>query len=536
MRFDIPQCSDSERQQNIGGSFRDELFGYLPIELFRTGRGYYVFDAHNVRMVTVDRVSFDILKILRERRAEVDEIVRLLDHHPPQAVREAFEELMAVQEEGFLLRGNFSRTPRFADTDTRMRQRLGQEMAGLTISITGKCNLGCSYCIYGGKYDAQRTLSGTSMSWQTLKNAMIFLAHHSHRSKNIQVDFFGGEPLIEYRLIKRAVEFLKSRIGTRPTKVDITVASNGTILNDRLLEFLVKHKVYLQFSIDGNREQHDRHRTFKANGRGSFKKIMQNLKRIHAYDPDYYLSYIRIKAVQTPHQDDSADEFWQHPLIKPVVEKSHLSTLQLRPSFNIEKDSDYFDRLRHIGERALELRHVETLEDVRRVLTPNEWHSFRSTIAHFFDVQAVYNLYLRDRDEIPFTKGCLYGYKEGNVEPDGKITICHLATQWVIGDVNEGRWYFDKIRTYDQRIHNWSQCSGCFVQRFCNLCPEKIDGTEGRYRESRSRFCQFQRKSYRSIFLYALGLCEANPGFWDEVDRLIEAGYNRQETRRKKAA
>ncbi|NIM13212.1 MAG: radical SAM protein [Candidatus Aminicenantes bacterium] len=534
MRFDTPQCNYQE--QKITGSFKDELFGNLPVELFRTKRGYYVFDAHNVRMVTVDQVSYDILQILRERDAGVDEIVRLLDHHPAQQVREAFEELKAVQDESFLLRGSFSRTPRFADTDTRMKQRLTEEMAGLTISITGKCNLGCSYCVYGGKYDAQRKLSGTSMSWETLKNAMIFLADHSRRSKSIQVDFFGGEPLLEYRLIERAVVFLKSRIGTRQRKVDITVASNGTILNDQLLEFLVKHKVYLQFSIDGNREQHDRHRTFKANGRGSFEKIMKNLEKIYTFDPEYYHSYIRIKAVQTLDQDDSNDEFWQHPLIKPVVKNGHVSILQLRPNFDIEKDGDYFDKLQRLGERSLDLRNVETLEDIQKVLTQKEWMFFHSTIFRFFDVQAVYNLYMRDKADVPFTKGCLYGYKEGNVEPSGKITICHLATNWIIGDVNEGRWYFDKIRKYDQRIHRWSSCSGCFVQRFCDLCPEKIDGAEVSYTKSRSRFCQFQRKNYRTVFSYALGLCEANPGFWNEVDRLIEVGYRREETKTREAA
>jgi uncharacterized protein len=514
-----------------------EELGNLPVELFRSKRGYYAFDAHNVRMVTVDRVSYDILRILREREAGVDEIVRLLDHHPAKQVREAFEELMAVQDEGFLRRGSFRRTPRFGKTDIRIKQRLTEEMAGLTISITGKCNLACSYCIYGGNYDAQRQLCGASMSWETLKNAMLFLADNSRRSESVQVDFFGGEPLLEHRLIKRAVEFLKSRIGTRETRVDVTVASNGTILNDRILEFLVKHKVYLQFSIDGSQEQHDRYRIFKANRRGSFKKIMENLKKIHIFDPEYYRSYIRIKSVQTSDQDNSHDDaFWQHPLVKPVVEEKHLSVLQLRPDFNIEKDGDYFDRLARIGERSLALRNVETLDDVRQALPQKEWQFFYSTIARFFNVQATYNLYKRDKAEVPFTKGCLYGYKEGNVEPSGKITICHLATNWVIGDVNEGRWYFDRIRKYDQRVHSWGPCSGCFAQRFCDLCPEKIDGTEENYIESRSRFCEFQRENYRAIFSYALALCEANPGLWDEVDRLIEVGYRREEKKNKKAA
>ncbi len=513
-------------------SYRAELFGNLPVELFETKQGYYAFDAHNVRMVTVDQVSYDILRILREREAGLNEIVQELNYHPAEQVREAYEELKAVQKEGFLRRGNFNRTPRFAESNTRIKKRLTREMAGLTISITGKCNLACSYCIYGGKYVSQRKLTGKIMSWETLKNAMIFLADNSRESKNVQLDFFGGEPLIEFNLIERAVEFLKNRIGKRETRVDVTVASNGTILTDRILEFLVKHNVYIQFSIDGNQGQHDRNRVFKANKKGSFEKIMENLEKIHNYVPEYYLRNIRVKAVQTLDQDGNDEEFFGHPLIKPLLDKGHLSVLQIRPNFDIEKDDDYFDKLQCMGKRTLGLRNVKTLDDVRKVLNRKEWLFFASTIAKFFDIQAVYNLYMRDKENVPFTKGCLYGYKEGNVEPSGKITICHLATNWVIGDVNEGRWHFDKIKEYDWRIHRWNSCSGCFVQRFCDLCPEKIDGKESNYKASRNRFCQFQRKRYREIFNFALALCEANPGFWDEVDRLIEVGYHREEKRK----
>ena len=188
MRFDTPQCNYQE--QKITGSSGGDLFGNLPVELFRTERGYYAFDAHNVRMVTVDQVCYDILQILRKRDAGVDEIVRLLGHHPAEQVREAFEELVAVQEEGFLVRGSFSRRPRFVDKDARMKQRLSEEVGGLNVSITGKCNLACSYCVYSGKYDAQRKLCGTSMSWETLKNAMIFLADHSRRTKSNKYIFF----------------------------------------------------------------------------------------------------------------------------------------------------------------------------------------------------------------------------------------------------------------------------------------------------------------------------------------------------------
>lgn len=512
-----------------------DLFGNLPVELFKTKEGYYAFDAHNVRMVTIDRISYDMLSILREREAGVEELVKELSQHPAEDVRDTYKELLSVQEQGFLRRGSFSRTARFADDEERIKKRLNKELAGITISITGKCNLSCSYCIYGGKYVSQRELSGKTMSWETLKNAMIFLADHSTESKEVQLDFFGGEPMIEFKLIEKAVDFIKDRIGDRGTKVDVTISSNGTILNDNILAFLVKHDVYLQFSLDGGKEQHDRNRMFKASNRGSFDKIMDNLAKIYAYNPEYYKRYIRIKAVQTLDQDGSEEKFWENPLLKTVVDEGHFSILQIRPNFDIDKDDDYFEKLEYIGQKALHFCDVETLDDVKKKLNMKEWQFFHSTIAKFFDVQATYNLYMKDKEHIPFTKGCLYGYKEGNVEPSGKITVCHIATNWVIGDVNKGTWDIDKIREYDWRITGWKACSGCFAQRFCDLCPEKIDGKESNYKKSRHSFCQFQRKKFRRIFNYAIGMCEANTGFWNEVDRLIEVGYEREKKKNQDA-
>jgi radical SAM protein with 4Fe4S-binding SPASM domain len=222
------------------------------------------------------------------------------------------------------------------------------------------------------------------------------------------------------------------------------------------------------------------------------------------------------------------DDFLQHPIIKPIVDKGYLSIIQLRPHFNVKQDSIYFDKLHNIGNRSLKLKNIKNLKDVEAKLTKKEWEFFKHTIATFFDVQVTYNLYLSKKSNISFIKGCLYGYKEGNVEPNGNITICHVATNWVIGNVNNGYWDFDKIQAYENKINNWNDCSGCFVQRFCDLCPEKIDGSEKAYTNSRKNFCQFQRKKFRIIFYYALSLCENNPDLWNEVDRLIEETYNKR--------
>src|SRR5512140_3579859 len=100
------------------------------------------------------------------------------------------------------------------------------------------------------------------MRWDTAKNMLDFLVAHSRKSKRVRLDFFGGEPLLAFGLIRRSVEYAKSHIGPDGPETNVTIASNGTILSEEILEFLVEHKVYLQFSIDGEKEVHDRERRF----------------------------------------------------------------------------------------------------------------------------------------------------------------------------------------------------------------------------------------------------------------------------------
>jgi uncharacterized protein len=499
-------------------------FGNLPIELFRTERGLYAFDAAAVRFMELDPVAFDLLAVLRERTAELDELISLLAHHPADEVRRAHDDLRELQGKRLLVRRPFVRARRFEDH--RYEEVLSRRLAGFTLFVTTRCNLGCSYCIFGGQYAQHEELSETPMPWDTLRAAMDFLALHGRDSESLRLDWFGGEPLLAFDAIKRAVTYLKSIIDSSQ-RVIVTIASNGTVLTDAILDFCVEHEVLLQFSIDGGRAAHDRHRPFAgSSGRSSFDRILANLGRAHARSPEWFRRCMRLKGVlMTDTVDEDDEEFFSHPLVRIIADEGHMTFLDVEPHYELEKDQDYFTRLERLGQRLLAERGVETFDELSQRLNPKQRALYHHTFDRFVDGQAIARTYFAGRDEVPFTKGCMTGYQEGAVDANGDISVCLKSAKGenlVIGNVVEGRFYFDKIRDLNARFHeDWAGCSSCFVQRLCDMCYEKLDGEPGRWASSRAAFCAFNRERHRRIFECMLQVMENNPSLWDDLSRVL---------------
>jgi uncharacterized protein len=140
------------------------------------------------------------------------------------------------------------------------------------LCLTHNCNLRCRYCYAGDKVNRR-------MSSETARAALDFLAGQSESTS--VVTFFGGEPLLEFDLIRECVEYGRRKFDRR---IEYRMSTNGTLLSPEILSFLKENRVYFVLSIDGHREQHDRAR-FYADGRGSHDKIVKNLKEILSFNP-----------------------------------------------------------------------------------------------------------------------------------------------------------------------------------------------------------------------------------------------------------
>lgn len=155
------------------------------------------------------------------------------------------------------------------------------------VGITEQCNLRCSYCCYSGEYKNNRTHGNRTLTSDDIDEIYDFIIKISNK-KHIRIAFYGGEPLLQYPLIQNAITQGQERVDKC---FDFSISTNGTLLNEDKIDWLVKNKVELAISIDGTRIFHNAHRV-DALGIGSFDKVYEALSYIKRSYPEYAPSVV----------------------------------------------------------------------------------------------------------------------------------------------------------------------------------------------------------------------------------------------------
>ena len=234
-----------------------------------------VLDTCSGSVHTVDEVAYDIISLYKEKTAE--EIVELITekyaHLPdvtPEEVLACIDDIKALEADGKL----FSRDE-FEDLaiDYKNNSRV---IKALCLHIAHTCNLNCSYCFASqGKYQGERAL----MSFEVGKQAFDFLIANSGTRRNLEVDFFGGEPLINFDVVKQLVAYARSIEKQAGKNFRFTLTTNGMLLDDDVIDFLNKEMSNVVLSLDGRKEVNDHFRR-DYSGRGSYDTIVPKFKRL----------------------------------------------------------------------------------------------------------------------------------------------------------------------------------------------------------------------------------------------------------------
>ena len=183
---------------------------------------------------------------------------------PEQEITEAVDEVLELEKNGQLFAPDIYENYVF---DFKKRQTV---VKALCLHIAHDCNLACRYCFAGeGEYHGRRAL----MSFDVGKKALDFLVEHSGNRVNLEVDFFGGEPLMNWQVVKDLVAYGRSLEKPRGKKFRFTLTTNGVLLDDEVLEFANQEMDNIVLSIDGRKEVHDRMRPFRG-GQGSYDSVV----------------------------------------------------------------------------------------------------------------------------------------------------------------------------------------------------------------------------------------------------------------------
>ena len=252
------------------------------IHLYQNNGYNIVLDVNSGAVHVVDKAAYDVIGALEEQNElhtaetlktpETFEFLRskLGSTYAEEDIRDILEAVATITQEGRL----FTRDV-YEDYIDEVKQRKTVVKA-LCLHIAHDCNLACRYCFAEeGEYHGRRAL----MSYEVGKKALDFLIANSGKRRNLEVDFFGGEPLMNWQVVKDLVAYGREQEKIHDKHFRFTVTTNGVLLNDEIQEFVNKEMDNVVLSLDGRKEVNDKMRPFR-NGKGSYDLIVPKFQKL----------------------------------------------------------------------------------------------------------------------------------------------------------------------------------------------------------------------------------------------------------------
>lgn len=311
----------------------------------------------------------------------------------------------------------------------------------LTVFITNKCNLNCSYCYHHNCLDEQKHLS-----LENLKRTLDLVSENIGFSDQVAISFFGGEPLTEPGLINDACSLLDlffQRCGIKPR---YSVTTNGTLISDTILELLIKKNMNITVSFDGFRKLHDTYRVFKDTGKGSFSIVKNNLAQFSKYLP------VTIRPTLFPRKE-FLDLIYLDRMAKKVGASNLLVNLVSTNNSNKKSDlAKVKESIANFCKYAFEcFRNKEAILLSNLLLPLKEIHFGLQSLLRF---------------------PCQAGGPKLALSVDGRLHICHrFVTEQGFEIISYGnKRFIDKRLTFlwSHSIENrGKKCNNCWMRFYC---------------------------------------------------------------------
>ncbi|MFH0994234.1 MAG: radical SAM protein [Pseudomonadota bacterium] len=473
------------------------------VKPFKTIDKFYLYDVGTNRIFNVDEVLYTIIpSVGTVSTAEI--VSRFKERFGENAVKTALDEIETAQKDGVFIHGYPSSISLGLDRGA-LREKMSHELGQMLLEISQDCNLNCHYCTFSGCYDGHRIHNPALMSSATMKKAVDFLFSRSDSRHEVTCTLYGGEPLLNFTLIKELVTYCGSLFKERSCRFSMT--TNGTLMTEERAQFFCKHGFEVTVSLDGPSQVHDAHRVDRK-GEGSYRKAIRGLKFLVDAYKDKPGSRLAINMVITPpHTLAEINRLWEmEPWLPPdsVVMASY-----------VDAQGTTFTQ----DHPVLEVQRVSA----RRINTIFARDFFLESILKNNPKQplgqALYEKSLAKIKKRPVFSApaetchlngcCLPGVRKVFVDPDGQLKICERVHQTpYIGNINDGYDFpvvLNLIESYEKGCRE--KCLSCWAVRFCGLCFAHAFKT-GQYNdESKETHCESERDSIEAnleLFYYLL--------------------------------
>lgn len=439
-----------------------------------------VLDVESGAVHVVDDITYDVISLYEGNSA--DEIVsKLKSSYNMDEIRECISEVKKLVEDGQLFTEDIYEP--FVEKFKEKRQTV---VKALCLHIAHDCNLACKYCFAEeGEYHGRRAL----MSFEVGKKALDFLVANSGNRVNLEVDFFGGEPLMNWDVVKQLVAYGRSLEKPNNKKFRFTLTTNGVLLNDEVMEFVNKEMSNVVLSLDGRKEVNDRMRPFRT-GKGSYDLIVPKFQKLaeSRNQTNYYIrgTFTRNNLDFSEDVKHFADLGFKQMSIEPVVGPEE-DPYSIREQ-DLPQIMEEYDKL--------------ALEYIDRYKKGNGFNFFHFMI----DLTQGPCVYKR-------LSGCGSGTEYLAVTPWGDFYPCHQFVgneDFLMGNVDEGITKPEIVKEFGNcNVYSKEKCKNCFAKFYCSGgCAANSYNFHGTINDAYDIGCEMQRKRVECSIMIKAALAD----------------------------
>ena len=440
-----------------------------------------ILDINSGCIHVVDELVYDAVGLLDEGKTaeQISEILN--DTYPAQDIENALEEIQELKDKDMLFT-----TDIYENAIEQFSEHHEPVVKALCLHIAHDCNLACRYCFAEeGEYHGHREL----MTYETGKQALDFLIANSGSRRNLEVDFFGGEPLMNWQVVKELVRYGREQEKIHNKNFRFTLTTNGVLLNDEIMEFANQEMGNVVLSIDGRKEVHDHMRPFPK-GAGSYDLILPKFKKFaeSRHQDKYYVrgTFTHYNLDFSKDVLSLADQGFKQISVEPVVAPD---------------EADYAIRREDLPQ-IFEEYDALAREMIKREKEGNGFNFFHFMI----DLTGGPCVYKR-------LSGCGSGTEYLAVTPWGDLYPCHQfvgTEEFLMGNVWEG------IKTPEIQkefrhcnVYTKEECKKCFARFYCSGgCAANSYNFHGSINDAYDVGCELQRKRVECAIMIKAALAD----------------------------
>ncbi len=416
------------------------------IHQYQLGGYNIVLDVYSGSVHAVDELAYDAIALLDRGESPEAVTAALLEkykEHPEvtkEEIASCLEDIETLKEEGRLFAPDT-----YADKAFEFKKR-STVVKALCLHVAHTCNLNCSYCFAAqGKFHGKAGL----MSFETGKRALDFLVENSGTRRNLEVDFFGGEPLMNFEVCKQLVAYARSIEKEKGKNFRFTLTTNGIGITDEVIEWANRECYNVVLSLDGRKEVNDRFRV-DVNGRGSYDRIVPKFQKLVAArgGKDYYM-----RGTFTHHNTDFTNDLFH------MADDLGFTELSMEPVVTDPQSPEA------LTEEDLP-RLFEQYERLAADMIRREKEGHPITFYHYMiDLKHGPCIYKR-------ISGCGSGTEYMAVTPSGDLYPCHQFVgeeKYKLGNVWDGVTNTDLRDEFKLcNVYARPDCADCWARLYCS--------------------------------------------------------------------